>query len=418
MSLTAILAFIVVFALLVSFHEFGHFIVAKKTGVLVREFAIGMGPKLFSWYRNSTSYTIRLLPVGGYVRMASEEDHAELVAGQQVYLEQDPDGLVVNIDCQADREEAGFLFQIDQADLVDGLVLTGYRNGSNVMETLFVAPTALIIDDSGQETRIAPRSSWIESASALKRLAINLAGPVMNFVLALLAAMVLAFSLGQVSTNTPVLGQVVAHQPAAEAGLKANDRILSVDGHSVKTFTDFASRVNKAGQSALFISYQRSGVTKSVKVTPEAVAVSGQKTYRIGVVAKEETGFTNRLQYGLTMTGSWFTQVGRGILDLFTSTFSLNKLGGPVMLAKATSTASNQGFLTVLVLLGFLSVNLGLINLLPIPPLDGGKVFLDLYETIFRHPFPKALANGIIMVGTVALLILMVLVTAKDLLQF
>nr|MCH9869650.1 site-2 protease family protein [Serratia marcescens] len=101
MSLTAILAFIVVFALLVSFHEFGHFIVAKKTGVLVREFAIGMGPKLFSWYRNSTSYTIRLLPVGGYVRMASEEDHAELVAGQQVYLEQDPDGLVVNIDCQA-----------------------------------------------------------------------------------------------------------------------------------------------------------------------------------------------------------------------------------------------------------------------------------------------------------------------------
>lgn len=418
MSLTAILAFIIVFGLLVSFHEFGHFIAAKKMGVLVREFAIGMGPKIFSWYHNSTAYTIRLLPVGGYVRMASEEDHDRLVAGQPVYVRQDVDGLVTTIDCRTDQEEAGFFFRIDQSDLVDQLSLSGYRNGSDESETLLVSPTAFLIDKDGQETQIAPRFTWVESAPSLKRLVINLAGPVMNFVLAILAALVLAFSLNQVSTNAPVLGKVTAGQPAAQAGLKSNDRILSVDGHSVDSFTDFANKVTASGKKTMTVSFRSAGKTQTTQVTPEKVTVSGQSTYRIGVYAKGETGLNDRIQYAFTMTGSWFTQVGKGIADLFTSTFSLNKLGGPVMLAKATSTASNQGFLTVIALLGFLSVNLGLINLLPIPPLDGGKVFLDLYETLFRHPFPKVIANAFIMVGTIALLILMVLVTAKDLIQF
>lgn len=418
MSVTAIIAFLIVFGLLVSFHEFGHFIVAKKSGVLVREFAIGMGPKIFAWYKNDTAYTIRLLPVGGYVRMASEEDHDDLEAGQRLYLQQNEEGLVTNIDLRADQEEAGFLFQIDQADLVDAMTLTGFRYGSEDLETLSVSTDATIVDDSGQENRVAPRSSWVESAPAIKRVFINLAGPAMNFILAIIAALMLAFSLSQVSLNEPILGQVVSNQPAAQAGLKVNDKMKAVNGQSVKTFTDFATEVAEQKGKTIIIRYERKGQEKTTKVTPEAVNVSGQKAYRIGVVAKGETGFVDRLQYGFLMWKSWFTQVSDGIVNLFTTTFSLNKLGGPVMLAKATSTATNQGFMTVLALLGMLSVNLGLINLLPIPPLDGGKVFLDLYESIFRHPFPKFLANGLIMVGTIALVILMILVTAKDLIQF
>ncbi|MBS9336135.1 RIP metalloprotease RseP [Fructobacillus papyrifericola] len=418
MSITAIIAFLIVFGLLVSFHEFGHFIVAKKCGVLVREFAIGMGPKIFAWVRNDTAYTIRLLPVGGYVRMASEEDHDELDAGQRVFLQVNSAGLVQRIDYRSDQEEAGFLFQIDEADLVDNMTLKGLRAGSEESEQFKVAPDAMLIDESGQETKVAPRSSWVESSPAIKRVAINLAGPFMNFVLAIVAVLILSFSLNQVSLNEPILGQVQKSQPAAKAGLKANDRITSVNGHSVDSFTDFASLVTEQKDQPMTIAYRRHGQVKTTMVQAEKTTVSGQEVYRIGVLAKGETGIVDRLQYAWLMGTSWFTQVFNGIVNLFSTTFSLNKIGGPVMLAKATSTATNQGFLTVLALLGMLSVNLGLVNLLPIPPLDGGKVFLDLYESIFRRPFPKVLSTGFITVGTIALIILMILVTANDLIHF
>ncbi|MBS9337155.1 RIP metalloprotease RseP [Fructobacillus parabroussonetiae] len=418
MSITAIIAFLIVFGLLVSFHEFGHFIVAKKCGVLVREFAIGMGPKIFAWIKNDTAYTIRLLPVGGYVRMASEEDHDELDPGQRLLLQLDDTGAVNRIDLRVDQEEAGFLFQVDQADLVDQLILSGFRVGSEDKTELAVSPQSIIVDDNGQEARVAPRASWVESASAPKRVAINLAGPLMNFVLAIVAALTLAFSLSQVSVNEPVLGQVEKSQPAAQAGLKANDRIESVNGQKVEHFTDFAELVTAQKGQVMTIQYLRNSRVMTTKVQAVETTVSGQKAYRIGVLAKGETGFLERLHYAWMMCSSWFTQVCNGIVNLFSTTFSLNKIGGPVMLAKATSTATNQGFLTVLALLGMLSVNLGLVNLLPIPPLDGGKVFLDLYESIFRRPFPKVLSTGLIMVGTVALIVLMVLVTANDLIHF
>ncbi|MBS9338032.1 site-2 protease family protein [Fructobacillus sp. M2-14] len=418
MSLTAIISFLIVFGLLVAFHEFGHFIVAKKTGVLVREFAIGMGPKIFSWYQNHTAYTIRLLPVGGYVRMASEDDHDELEAGQRLYLKQDDKGLVTSLDTRVEQEEAGFLFTVDQADLVDDMVLKGFRDGSEELETLSVSPVAVMIGEDGQPNRVAPRAVWLESAKPLKRLAINLAGPFMNFVLAFIAAFGLAFSLHQVSVDQPVLGQVVKEQPAAKAGLKVNDRITSVNGHKVTTFTGLANELAGQADKDLPVTYERNGHKQTTTVRPEAVEVSGKKVAKVGIVAKGETSIGARMDFGWNMTSSWFTQVGRGIVDLFTSTFSLNKLGGPVMLAKATSTASNQGFLTVLALLGMLSVNLGLLNLLPIPPLDGGKVFLDLYESIFKRPFPAVVANALMMAGTILLVILMILVTAKDLIQF
>lgn len=418
MSLTAIISFLIVFGLLVAFHEFGHFIVAKKTGVLVREFAIGMGPKLFSWYQNHTAYTIRVLPVGGYVRMASEDDHDELEAGQRVYLKQDEDGLVTSLDTRVEQEEAGFLFTVDSADLVDDMEVRGYRDGSEELKTLAVSSLAVIILEDGQPNRVAPRSTWIESAKPLKRLAINLAGPFMNFVLAFIAAFGLAFSLQQVSVDQPVLGQVVKEQPAAKAGLKVNDRITNVNGHKVSTFTGLAAELAGQADKDLPVTYERNGKVQHTTLRPEAVEVSGKKVAKVGIVARGETNFGARLGFGWAMASSWFTQVGHGIVDLFTSSFNLNKLGGPVMLAKATSTASNQGFLTVLALLGMLSVNLGLLNLLPIPPLDGGKVFLDLYESIFRRPFPMVLTNGLMWAGTALLVILMVLVTAKDLIQF
>ncbi|MDF7636813.1 RIP metalloprotease RseP [Leuconostocaceae bacterium ESL0958] len=416
--MTAILVFLLVFGLLVGFHEFGHFIVAKKAGVLVREFAIGMGPKIFAWSSAETRYTIRLLPVGGYVRMASQTDHETLTPGQRVRLALNEAGAVDSIDVRADVDGPGFAFQIDQADLVDQLTLTGLRAGTSEMTTLPVSDQAKIIDESGQSLPIAPRSKWVESAPVWKRLAINVAGPVMNFVLAILAAAALACSLAEVHFNEAKIGQVVQEQPAARAGLKTGDTIREVDGQSVSSFTDFAAKVRAQKGQPVVVQVDRSGKHLTKTIQPEKVTENGQSRYRIGVGVAGYRSPSARVHFALTTVSDWFTQVGKGVLDLFTGGFSLNKLGGPVMMAKVTSNATQQGLVTVLALTGLLSVNLGLINLLPIPPLDGGKILIDLLEALFRRPVPERAINALTTAGGLVLLVLMVLVTAKDIFQY
>ncbi|GAP00524.1 RIP metalloprotease RseP [Fructobacillus ficulneus] len=415
MSVTAIIAFLIVFGLLVGFHEFGHFIVAKKSGVLVREFAIGMGPKILSWYKNQTAYTLRLLPVGGYVRMASEMEKDELEAGQRLRLTMDEAGFVTALDERVDQDGPGFLFQIDQADLVDALTLTGYRQDQADMVVLPVAVNAIRIGTDGITTRIAPKSTWVESAPVWKRLIINFAGPAMNFILAIVAAGILSFALPSVHFNEPVIGQVVKSEPAAQAGLRTNDRIEAVNGVKVATFTDFANEVTQHENQSLRVKISRDGQTLTKTVKPEKIKIDGQNQIRIGVGIKDYTDPISRIKFAAYNSKTWFTQVGQGIANLFQGGFSINKLGGPVMLAKTTAKASHQGWITVLALLGLLSVNLGLINLLPIPPLDGGKIFLDLIELIFRRPAPAWLETALTGVGTALLVVLMVLVTIKDL---
>ncbi|SEH36221.1 regulator of sigma E protease [Fructobacillus pseudoficulneus] len=415
MSITAILAFLIVFGLLVGFHEFGHFIVAKKSGVLVREFAIGMGPKILSWYKNQTAYTIRLLPVGGYVRMASELEKDELEAGQRLRLILNESGQVISLDERANQDGEGIFFQVDQADLVDTMTVTGFRQSQPEKETLMVSPDALRIGEDGITTRVAPRPTWMESAPVWKRLLISFAGPAMNFILAILAAGVLSFALPAVHFNEPTIGQVVQHEPAAKAGIKSGDQITAVNGEKVSTFTDFATVVAAKADQPLTVTLRRDGQTLTKTVTPEKITVAGQKQIRIGVGVKGYQDPASRLRFAWVNTQTWFTQVGQGIANLFQGGFSINKLGGPVMLAKTTAEASHQGWITVLALLGLLSVNLGLINLLPIPPLDGGKIFLDLIEGIFRRPAPAWISKALTGAGTALLVVLMILVTIKDL---
>ena len=164
MSLTAIIAFIFVFGVLVTVHEFGHFFAAKKSGVLVREFAIGMGPKLLSWNRNHTAYTIRILPVGGYVRMAGMDETPDLEAGQRLRLRFDQVGKVTEIDTRIDQAGQGVPFQIDTFDLSDDLTLTGYQADDSEMKVLSVSHDATIIEENGVTVQIAPRDTWFQSA--------------------------------------------------------------------------------------------------------------------------------------------------------------------------------------------------------------------------------------------------------------
>ncbi|MDF7626557.1 RIP metalloprotease RseP [Lactobacillaceae bacterium L1_55_11] len=417
MTITAIIAFIFVFGVLVAVHEFGHFIVAKKTGVLVREFSIGMGPKLLSWYRNHTAYTIRILPVGGYVRMAGMDDDPDLEAGQRLLLKFDDQGQVIQMDTRVDENVGGLPFQVDQFDLTDALTLTGYQNDSQEVETLKVNHDATIVDTNGIETQIAPRDTWVQSAKIRSRILINFAGPFMNFVLAFVVFTSWAFMQPSIPSAEPVIGSVMAGSAAQQAGLQADDRVKSVNGHTVKYFSDFVQDVSSSRGRPVKIVVSRHNQEKAYIVTPVVSKTDQPNQQQIGVTSKNYTDIGSRLKYGISATGSSIVQVSDKLLHIFDGGFSLNKLGGPVMLARETSDASKAGFLNVLFLTALLSVNLGIINLLPIPPLDGGKLVLNFTEGIIRRPLPHVVENSIAIAGAVFVMGLMVAVTINDILR-
>ena len=198
--ITTIITFIIVFSILVIFHEFGHYYFAKKAGILVREFAIGFGPKIFSYRRGETTFTIRILPVGGYVRMAGYEEETEIKPGT-------PIGLIVN-----DNNEVTLInnykkkqlldavpMEISAIDLEKDLFVEGYLAGDETNLVRYpVLRDAMIIEEDGTEVQIAPLDVQFQSASLPKRMMTNFAGPMNNIILAVVAFIVLAFMQGGV----------------------------------------------------------------------------------------------------------------------------------------------------------------------------------------------------------------------------
>lgn len=417
MNLTAIVAFIFVFGVLVTVHEFGHFFVAKKSGVLIREFAIGMGPKIISWNYNHTAYTIRILPVGGYVRMAGLDEEPDLDAGQRVRLIFNTANQVIKMDTRIDELGEGAFFQVDTFDLSDELTLTGYLNDNENKQTLSVDHDATIIEKNGTEIQIAPRDSWVQSAKVYKRALINIAGPAMNLILALVVFSGLAFALPSVTLDKPIVGAVKSDMPAKQAGLQANDRIIAINGHKTKTWDQAATRISNSKNNVLTFSVSRDGKKRIVNMTPKTVKIDGIESSIIGITAKTYTDFGSRIKYGFLTTGTTISKVWYALSHLFTGGFSLDKLGGPVSIAKYTSSAAKTGFLSILGFMAMLSINLGIMNLIPIPALDGGKLVLNAIEALLRRPLPASFENAVTVGGAIFMFVLMIAVTINDLLR-
>lgn len=417
MNLTAIIAFIFVFGVLVTVHEFGHFFVAKKSGVLVREFAIGMGPKLLSWHRNHTAYTIRILPVGGYVRMAGLDEEADLDSGQRVRLTFDDQNHIIKIDKRIDEVGDGVPFQVDKFDLSDALILTGFLNGDDVSKTLDVHHDATIVEINGTEIQIAPRDSWIQSAKVYKRALINIAGPAMNFILALVVFSGLAFALPEVTLNEPIVGTVQNNMPARVAGLRADDQIIAINNHKTTTWEQVATTISDTSNNHLIFYVLRNGNKIKLNMTAKTVKIDGINRSLVGITPRTYTDFGSRIKYGFLTTSTTIQRIWYALSHLFSGGFSLNKLGGPVSIAKQTSTAAKTGFLGILALMAMLSLNLGIMNLIPIPALDGGKLVLNAIEAILRRPLPASIESVVTIGGAIVMFVLMIAVTINDLLR-
>ncbi|MCK1256794.1 RIP metalloprotease RseP [Streptococcus uberis] len=413
-----LITFIIVFGILVIVHEFGHFYFAKKSGILVREFAIGMGPKLYSHVdKEGTLYTIRSLPLGGYVRMAGwGDDSTEIKTGTPASLSLDASGKVTRINLSQNRLDPNSLpMHVTAYDLEDKLTITGL-----VLEEtkeFDVAHDATIVEEDGTEVRIAPLDVQYQNASIWGRLITNFAGPMNNFILGLLVFIFLVFLQGgALDTNSNHI-KVVDNGAAAKAGIKSNDQILQIENIPVSNWQELTGAVAsstkdlKEGQS-LTVKVKSQGKVKELSLKPQKV---GGK-FAIGVQCRLKTGFKDKLLGGFEMAINGALLIITALKNLMTG-FSLDKLGGPVAMYQMSSQAAASGIETVLSMMAMLSINLGIFNLIPIPALDGGKILMNLIEVIRRKPLKRETETYITFVGVVIMLVLMVAVTWNDIMR-
>lgn len=415
-NILGILTFIFIFGILVVIHEYGHLYFAKRAGILVREFSIGMGPKIFSHIaKDGTAYTIRILPVGGYVRMAGwGEDTTVIKTGQPASLTLNESGLVTRVNLSGKQlDNQSLPINVTSFDFEDRLEISGLVLDESRTYTL--DHDATIVEEDGTEIRIAPLDVQYQNASVLGRLMTNFAGPLNNFILGTLAFILLVFVLGGVSDESTNVIRVNQGGAVAQAGIKSGDAITDIDGQAIEDWADLTAAVSQATQEnnpELMVTYEREGKSQTVKVTPEKI----KGTYYIGVSPSMKTGFFDKVLGGLEMAWESLFTILNALKNLLLRP-SLDQVGGPVAIFQVSRDAAQQGPEQVIYILAALSMNVGIVNLIPIPVLDGGKIMINLLELIRRKPLKKEVEGAMTIVGVVIMVALMLVVTWNDIMR-
>lgn len=414
-----VIAFIIIFGSLVFFHELGHFLFAKKAGIMVREFAIGFGPKILAIRKKETLYTIRILPLGGYVRMAGEDfDTVELLPGYRVGLELNELDKIEKIYLNKEISNPNILFlETETADLSKELFIEGYDEDGELVR--YEVSRDAIIYEKGQETLIAPEDRQFDSKPLGSRIMTIFAGPLFNFILAFFIFLALGLING-VPKNEPIIDEVIADSPAYVAGMEAGDYIKEVDGTPVDKWTEFTEIIqNKPGENVQ-MKVERAGELVTMTMIPSVVEDSGQKFGQIGVKYKPEfeKSPVKALKYGATETVTWIQRIFGLLGDLVTGKFSIDALSGPVGIYKATGDMAQHGVFTLMNWAAILSINLGIMNLLPLPALDGGRLLFFLFEGLRGKPIDKQKEGMVHFVGIMLLMVLMLVVTWNDIQRF
>ena len=413
-----ILAFIFIFGVIVVIHEFGHFYFAKKAGILVREFAIGMGPKIFAHTgKDGTLYTIRILPLGGYVRMAGwGEDKTEIKTGTPVSLSLNEAGVVTRINLTGKQlDNLSLPMNVTSFDFEEKLEITGLVLEES--KTYKVDHDATIVEEDGTEVRIAPLDVQYQNATVWGRLITNFAGPMNNFILGILVFIFLMFMQGGVPDSSSNAVSITDGGALQAAGLVTGDKILSVNGDATDSYTEVATIISKAAEDATTapsfdLVVEHDGATKNVTVTAEKV----DGTYRIGISPILKTGFVDKIVGGFQQAGATALLIVTALKNLIAN-FDVKQLGGPVAIYKVSAQAAEFGLASVLGLMAMLSINLGIFNLIPIPALDGGKIVMNILEAIRRKPLKPETESYITLAGVAVMVVLMIVVTWNDIIR-
>ena len=412
-----ILTFILVFGIIVVVHEFGHFYFAKKSGILVREFAIGMGPKIFAHIgKNGTAYTIRILPLGGYVRMAGwGDDTTEIKTGTPVSLTLTDDGKVKRINLSGKKlDQTALPMQVTQFDFEDKLFIKGL-----VLEeekTFAVNHDATVVEADGTEVRIAPLDVQYQNATIWGKLITNFAGPMNNFILGVVVFWILIFMQGGVRDVDTNQFHVMPQGALAKVGVPETAQITKIGSHGVSNWESLIQAVETETKDktapTLDVTISEKGSDKQVTVTPE----ESQGSYLLGVQPGIKSDFVSMFVGGFTTAADSALRILSALKNLIFQP-DLNKLGGPVAIFKASSDAAKNGIENVLYFLAIISINIGIFNLIPIPALDGGKIVLNILEAIRRKPLKQEIETYVTLAGVVIMVVLMIAVTWNDIMR-
>ena len=331
-----LIASILVFGIIVIFHELGHFSVAKIIGIRVKEFAIGFGPTIINKERGETLYSVRAFPLGGFVKLSGEDE--------------------------ASDDERSF-----------------------------------------------------GNFPVLARMAVIAAGPIMNFVLTAIIFFSLAFFVG-IPTETTVIGEVLPDGVAIRSGIQTHDKILTIDGVHVNNWSEVVTHINKNPETEIEITVKRNNYEElNFILIPAKDEETGLG--KIGIVPTiRRFGLVSSIKDGISRT-IWLTLLWISSIFQIITGSAPAEVVGPVGIVQMVGEAARLGVVNLMFLAGLLSINLGLINLLPIPALDGSRLIFLAIEGIRRKPIDPEKEGFIHFIGFALLMILMVFIAYRDIIN-
>ncbi|QOS78377.1 RIP metalloprotease RseP [Paenibacillus sp. JNUCC31] len=409
---------VLMFFVIVTVHEWGHYYFAKRAGILVREFAIGFGPKLFSYKRNETQFTLRLLPFGGYARMAGEDPElVEIQEGQTIAVRSADDQVKLIYLDQLDNRKNVIRGEVISIDMENALKLQLDVDGE--VQQYRIHPQAMLVS-RGKQTQIAPKDRQFGSKTVGQRAMAIFAGPLMNFILAFVLFAVYAQMAGVPVENPKNLeiGEVLEGGAAYQANLQKGDIIETINGTAIGTDSQkMVTMIADSKDKPMEWTLRRGNETFNITITPRAV--EGQEGGKVGIVPTLPTrsvGFVETFKVsGIAMVDTTKV-IFEGFKHLINQ-FNMDDIGGPVRTFEVTGQIAKQGIEQLTRWAAILSLYLGIFNLLPIPALDGSRlVFLGI-EGLRGRPVDPNREGMVHFVGFAMLFVLMLAVTYNDILR-
>ena len=434
-----------VLGLMILVHEWGHFVVARLFGVRVDVFSIGFGPRLFGIRRGATDYRVSALPLGGYVRMAGQDPSEMDSQGKGISGPGDqlPTGAPDELMSKPRWQRALISFAGPAVNLIfPVLLLTGLFVAVGVPYPVYldhhVDVVALPESTGGSESPLrvgdhllkigdVQNPTWEQSLKAIKQVApggtlkleVENNGTRRNVEVTVKEGMQVDRLLGYAPVRA-VLDEVGPSTPAERARLRENDAIVGIDGQKIEYWGQFVDRVRGSNGKALKLDVARKGQVTHVDITPQqGVTESGENIYQIGVAVQEALAY-RRVPFNQGLRDAWLTTRDRivetiGVVGkLLSGRVSVRQLQGAVGISRAAGDAVRRGPLAVILLMVLISVNLGILNLLPIPILDGGNILLLTIEGALRRDLSMAFKERFVQVGLVFLLVLFAFVMYND----
>ena len=426
-----ILAFLFVLGVLIFVHELGHFLMARRIGVRVLTFSLGFGPKLINVKRGDTEYCISAIPLGGYVKMAGENPEDNRTGAPDEFLSKGKwqrfqvlvMGPVMNL-LLAIGVMAVVLSQGAQtAKFEQDPVVIGTFSNDSVAAKAGLQPGDRVVTVDGK-----PVENWDEFSMAIvgranRQVTIGYVRDGRANEVILVPAAQGKYEMGDIGIQPllhPELATVTPGQPAAEAGLQPGDAILAANGVENIQYAALITLIRANEGKPVTFKIRRGDTIQMVSVTPRKV---GESYAMIGSQIRElETRTVNpgafeAIKLSLEKNWEWTRLIVETLGGLFTRETSVKQLMGPVAIADLSGTAAAAGWISLFTLMAMISLNLGLLNLMPIPVLDGGHIFILALEGLARRDFSMRVKEKMLLVGFVLLLMLMVTVIYNDLMR-